>query len=90
MKAFYEGINKVAGKGALAVSLVFEDEASYQATKTLHFNAGLFDTETAKFKWITKTIQKPAVAAVPYPAVLQQAIDVSWKKLKEENDGQIR
>lgn len=90
MQTFYQGVNNLAGKGVIAVSLVFEDEETYKTTKKLHYNAGLFDIETAKFKWITKTEQTQSIAALPYQVVLQKAINNSWEVLKEKNNGQVR
>lgn len=89
MDKFYQGVNKLAGKGVIAVSLVFQDEERYEASGALQYNAGLFDTESRKYKWITKSIQKPSVQ-LPYQLMVKKTVSDSWAELKAVNNGAVR
>lgn len=89
LQDFSKAVANKFGPGIIAVGIVFEDEEMYKKTATLHYNAGLFDLKSSKFKWITNTVQKTP-APVGYQVILQKALDDSWSKLKEKNEGLVR
>ena len=90
LKNFAEAIQKQFGDGAMALALVFEDEAQYKATGKLHLNMGLFDTKKMTWKWITKNVAEKSVIPVPYAKVLQDLASGSYEALKKQSGGKVR
>lgn len=89
IKKFVEGLSSKVGDGALGFALVFEDEAMFKASKTLHGNMGLFDTKKLTWKWITK-YKNSYKLPVPYQVAIKDLFSESWQAIKAENDGKIK
>ncbi len=89
IKKFIEELSAKVGDGALGFALVFEDENTFKATRTLHGNMGLFDTKKLTWKWITK-YKNQYKLPVPYQMAIKDLFAESWKTIKAENNGKIK
>lgn len=89
IKQFTKELSSKLGDGALGFAIVFQDEDSYEATKILQGNMGLFDTKSLTWKWITK-YRKEYKLPIPYEVAVKELFSASWEKLKSENNGNIK
>ena len=86
---FVKAVSEAAGDGALALTIINEDKAAYEASQTINMAMGFFDTKSFQFKWVSKITQTQK-APIPYGLAVTQALNTTWEALEEKSAGEVR